>query len=370
MPSPKKVLFVANSAWNFWNYRRGLVSAVQQAGYEVVLAGGEDGFADRLAAPFYRLRYLRRSSPLAVRLPLAAMELGRLLTEEQPALCLFFTTPALLLGGVAARRMGIPYVSVVEGLGHLGTYAWRWRVLGQPLFRWALRGARSVLVLNSDDLRELVAGRVLSQAQVRLVPGPGIDDRLFSPVAPSRRQEVVFLYCGRLLKTKGVRLFAEAAQAVRAVDNRAIFRIVGAPDPGNPASIPHLEIERWRKDGAVEYFGAVDDVRPHIADADVVVLPTYYREGMPRALLEAMCMEKVVLATDTPGCREIVVPGQTGFLVPARNIRALVQAMLSIVALPLDLRIKIGQAARQRVVQRFSERVVLPQYLQAIKESL
>ncbi len=366
--SSRRILLISNSAWNLWNYRRNLVQALHEADYEVLLAAPEDRFSASLTAPFYPLRCLERGrlSPLVV--GRAVAEIARLMRREQPALCLLFTTSANLLGGWAARLTRTPYLSVVEGLGYAGAHALRWRWVGRPLFRSALQGAERVLFLNPDDLCEATRWGLVAPERAVLVPGPGVDTAHFAPHLSPERAEVVFLYCGRLLRNKGVHLFAQAAQALRAAGTPTVFRVLGAPDAGNPASLPLEEVMEWHRTGAVHYLGSADDVRPYLAEADAVVLPTYYREGMPRALLEAMSMEKIAIATDMPGCREVIIPGQTGFLVPPRNVQALTRALLHVASLSPEQRASIGKAARQWVVERFSDAVVLPHYLKVLKD--
>lgn len=367
--SPRRILLAANSAWNLWNYRRALIEAYQRAGLEVVLAAPSDRFQERLLAPFFPLRHMKRGHFSPASLLLAVNELAHLIRRERPSLCLFFTTSLNLLGNWAAHLTRTPAVSVVEGLGYAGSVSLRWRWAGQPVFRAALRHAHRVLFLNSDDLSEMVAQGIVSPKQALLVPGPGVDTEYFSPQPAPTHQQPVFLYCGRLLKNKGVSSFVQAARAVRAAGIKASFRLLGGPDPGNPASLRMREVMRWHREGAVEYLGSADDVRPYIAAADAIVLPTHYREGMPRALLEAMSMEKIAVATEVPGCREVVAVGQTGFLVPPHDVQALAQTLCEVATLSAEQRAAMGRAARQRVLQHFSNDIVLPHYL-AVLETL
>lgn len=366
--SSRRILLISNSAWNLWNYRRSLVQALQEANYEVLLAAPEDRFRTFLTAPLYPLRCLERGrvSPLVV--GRAVAEIARLMRRERPALCLLFTTSANLLGGWAARLTRTPYLSVMEGLGYAGAHALLWQWIGRPLFRSALRGAQRVLFLNPDDLHEATRRDIVAPERAVLVPGPGVDAAHFAPRPSPEHAEVVFLYCGRLLRSKGVPLFAQAARTIRTAGTPADFRVLGAPDTGNPASLSLEEVMEWHRTGTIQYLGSADDVRPHLAEADAVVLPTYYREGMPRALLEAMCMEKIAIATDMPGCREVIVPGQTGFLVPPRDVQALTRVLTYIASLSSEQRASIGKAARQWVSERFSDAVVLPHYVKVLEE--
>ncbi len=363
----RRILLAANSAWNLWNYRRALIEACQRAGMEVIVAAPPDRFQQRLCAPFFPLQHMQRGRFSPASLLLAVNELAHLMRRERPSLCLFFTTSFHLLGNWAARLTQTPAVSVVEGLGYAGSASWRWRWFGQPVFRAALRHAHRVVFLNSDDLNEMVAQDIVSPEQALLVPGPGVDTEYFSPQPAPTHQQTVFLYCGRLLRNKGVSSFVQAARAVRAAGIEASFRLLGGPDPGNPASLRMWEVMRWHREGVVEYLGPTDDVRPYIAAADAIVLPTHYREGMPRALLEAMSMEKIAVATDVPGCREVIAPGQTGFLVPPYDVQALAQTLCEIAALSAEQRAILGRAARQRVLRHFADDVVLPHYLAVLE---
>ncbi len=365
---PQRILIAANSAWNHWNYRRALVQMLQEAGYEIVLTAADDSYSDRLEAPFFPLRQAGRRPALPLEMLHTAAELARLMREQRPALCLFFTTSMNITGNWAARRTRTPCISVVEGLGYVGSDPWRWRLIGRPLFRSALRQAHRVLFLNADDQRELVEQGVVTTRQSVRVPGPGVDEEHFAPRSSPGNARTVFLYCGRLLSNKGLPLFLQVAQMMHSHGLPAEFRVLGSPDPNNPASLSEQEMMRRHQEGWVRYLGADDDVRPHLAAADAVVLPTYYREGMPRVLLEAMCMEKIVVATDVPGCREVVVPGQTGFLIPPRDTRALEQVLCYVLTLSAQERAAIGKAARQSVAQQFSNRVVLPKYAAVIEE--
>ncbi len=368
MPPPQRILIAANSAWNLWNYRRALVQLLRQSGYEILLTAADDACCARLEAPFFSLKQAGRASVLPVEMLRTAAELARLMREQRPALCLFFTTSMNIMGNWAARRTRTPCISVVEGLGYIGSDPWRWRLIGRPLFRSALRQAHRVLFLNADDQRELVKQGVVTTRQSVRVPGPGVDEEHFAPWPSPGNARTVFLYCGRLLSNKGLPLFLQVARMMHSHGLPAEFRVLGSPDPNNPASLSEQEMMRRHQEGWVQYLGAADDVRPHLAAADALVLPTYYREGMPRVLLEAMCMEKIVVATDVPGCREVVAPGQTGFLIPPRDARALKQALCHVLTLPAQERAAIGKAARQSVVQQFSNRLVLPKYAAVIQD--
>ncbi|MFN0015255.1 MAG: glycosyltransferase family 4 protein [Saprospiraceae bacterium] len=362
---PKKILLVANTAWNLWNYRRALTRALQDAGFEVVLAAPGDRFISLLETRFVSLQHLSRRSFSFFQNLRTLVELYRLFRRERPAVVLLYTVKPNILGNLAAWLAHSPTISVVEGLGHSGTSAARWRWLAAPLYRLALRSARRVIVLNRDDEQAFLYQKIAAPAQIVVIPGPGVDTDYFCPPPTPRRTSspTVFLFCGRLLSEKGIHEFVEAAQMVSRSGWEAEFRVLGSPDPGNPATVLEEQVRDWQQAGIVQFIGAADDVRPHLAEADVLILPSYYREGVPRSVLEAMAMEKIIVTTDTPGCRDTVDAGKNGFLIPPRRADLLAQIMLHILALPPDEWSVMGKYSRTKVIREFSDAVVLPQYM-------
>jgi glycosyltransferase involved in cell wall biosynthesis len=206
----------------------------------------------------------------------------------------------------------------------------------------------------------------VSPARTRLVPGSGIDLDLYPPAALPDGPPT-FLLIARLLGDKGVREFVEAARELRAGLPGARFQLLGPFDGHNRTSISRAELDGWVASGEVEYLGATDDVRPFIAEATAVVLPSY-REGLPRSLLEGAAMARPLIATDVPGCRELVEDGVSGFLCTARDSVSLAKAMRSFAQLASEERCRMGQAARALVKERYSEEFVVRAYLDALAE--
>ncbi|HND88395.1 MAG TPA: glycosyltransferase [Saprospiraceae bacterium] len=203
-----------------------------------------------------------------------------------------------------------------------------------------------------------------------LTTGPGVDIGHFSPRAQSPGHTFTFLFPARLLAEKGVREYAQAAALLKRSGLRARFQVLGNTDSGNPTSISKTELENWVAAGSIEYLGFTDDVRAHLAEADVVVLPSYYREGVPRCLLEAMSMQKPILTTDSVGCRETVDVGKNGLLIVPRDAQALADAMRQLALLPRSALHDMGLHSRQKVLSTFSDEVVLPQLLALMQEVL
>lgn len=369
--SKQKILLVANTAWNLWNYRRSLIRALEQAGFEIVLLAPEDGFEKKLVEPaktrFIPLRQLSRRSFSPWQNLKLLLEFRQVFKHEQPELILLFTIKPNILGNLAAQSVGCNTLSVVEGLGHAGSHAARWQWLAAPLYRFALRHAAKVVFLNNDDAQEFLAHQLVAREQLAHLPGPGIDLEYFN-VRPKSSGPLCFLFCGRLLQEKGIQEFLLAAKQLKVQYPEFVFQVLGGPDPGNPGSLTESEFQQFRQEKAVQFLGMTEDVRPFLANADVLVLPSYYREGVPRSVLEAMAMGKIIITTDTAGCRDTVEPGKNGLLIPARHPTALAQAMLQIARLTPEERQEMGAYSRQKVHREFSDEQVLPLFLQLIQQ--
>lgn len=372
MKPVKKILLVANTAWNLWNYRQSLIRALTQSGYTVVLVAPDDRFRDLLlqisGVRFIALRHLSRKGLSPLQNLKLLLELSRIFRQETPDISLLYTVKPNILGNFAAALAGgIKTVSVVEGLGYSGSAAARWRWLAALLYRLALRKTQKVVFLNRDDCREFLNKHLIRPAQAQIIPGPGIDLTHFQPVENPPADPVVFLFSGRLLSEKGIREFAEAARLLRRENAQAVFRVLGAPDPGNPASIRKDEVAGWAAEGFLEYLGSADDVRPALAAAHALVLPSFYREGVPRSVLEAMAMGKIIITTDTPGCRDTVEEGRNGFLVPPRDTVALLNAMRRVIQLTPEQRAGMSAWSIQKVKGEFRDGIVLPQYIDLLE---
>ncbi|MCB0533697.1 MAG: glycosyltransferase family 4 protein [Lewinellaceae bacterium] len=370
MPA-KKILLVANTAWNLWNYRRALIGKILEAGYDVVLAAPPDRFQqqlqDRFSVRFVPLKHLSRRSFSILKNVRFIWECCRLYRRERPDLVLLFTIKPNILGNIAARLIGISTLSVIEGLGYSGTHAARWRWLAAPLYRLALKHQGKVVFLNHADRQAFCEHKLVKPDQTLLIHGPGVDTEYFKAAHHTNSEKVVFLYCSRLLIEKGIREFVEAARKMKQLHNNLEFHVLGDPDPGNPATLTETELQAWKRQQIVQFFSSVDDVRPYLAQADVLVLPSYYREGVPRTVLEAMAMEKIIVTTEMPGCRDTVEEGENGFLVLPKNVDALIEAMQKICTSTPENRRQMGAYSRQKVLQEFSDQQILPQYLNAIK---
>ena len=242
--------------------------------------------------------------------------------------------------------------------------------MAKLLYRVGLRRAHTVFFQNQEDRDLFVEAGLANRQRALLLPGSGIDLSQF-PVAPAPsapEDHVVFLLVARLVRDKGVYEFVEAARRLKTIEPRARCRIVGFLDVANRTAISRSEMEAWIAEGAVDYLGQTDDVRPHIAAANCVVLPSY-REGTSRVLLEGAAMARPLIASDVAGCRELIDDGVTGLLCPVRDATALAAAMVQLVALDRDAREAMGRAGRAKVAREFDEALVIARYLERLADA-
>jgi len=365
-----RVAVLGGYAPSLINFRGAMLQAMVQRGHEV-LAMAPD-ISDDTA------RALRRigASPVEVRLhrtglnPLRdAASLLRLTAQFRrlrPDVLFSYTIKPVVYGSMAARIAGVRRIhSMVTGLGYaFGQGRGAIKFAAVNLYRLALALNRSVLFQNRDDrdlFRELHI--VSPDKTTRITHGSGVDVDHFS-LAPAPEGPPLFLCISRLLKEKGVREFAEGARILKARRPEARFRLVGPFDPG-PDAIDKSVVDDWVREGFLEWPGPCEDVRPHLREASVYVLPSY-REGTPRSVLEAMAVGRPVVTTDVPGCRQTVLPGETGLLVPARNPEALACAMEKFLEAP-GLIPAMGLAGRAYCEALFDVRKVNAIILEALE---
>ena len=366
-----KILFSVNAAWNIWNFRKPLVEALIADGHSVTVLAPWDDTAPRLEAIGCRVRHLEMS----VKGLNPARDLGLLLRlrrifgETNPDIVLSFTIKNNIFGALAAKTLGLPFIPNVTGLGTAFLSGGVLEKLAVSLYKIAFRGLPVVFLQNNED-RELFLGRgLVLQNQARLLPGSGIDlARFASAPWPEEADAPIFLMIARLLRNKGVLEYVDAARRVKETHPAARFQLLGAAETENRSAIGRETVRKWEAEGVIEYLGTVDDVRPFIAAAHCIVLPSY-REGAPRTLIEAAAMARPVIATDVPGCRAVVEEGRTGFLCEVRSGESLALACQAFLALGQADRVQMGEAGRAKMARDYDQRLVVDAYRAAIKDA-
>lgn len=369
MPLASRLLFVVNDADFFVSHRLAVAVAARDAGYDVHVATAPGTGAREIvrAGLTHHAVPMSRSGRNPVGELRAFNALLRLMLALKPDLVHLVTIKPVLYGGIAARLSKVPGVVVaISGLGHLFSpdeaRAVLLRTIIAPLYRFAL-GHRNLRVIfqNVADREALSKLASLPAAKAVMIRGSGVElDRYRHLPEPPAPLTVVF--ASRLLKTKGVAEFVAAARLLRQRGHTARFWLSGSVDPGNPMTVAEDELERWRQEGDIEILGHRSDIPEVFAQAHVVVLPSYYGEGVPKVLLEAAACGRPVVTTDHPGCRDAVEADVTGLLVPVRDAASLADAIERLL-LDSDLRQAMGAAGRRMAEREFGIEGVVSKHL-------
>lgn len=357
-----KILIATNHSYMFYRFRRELVEALLQAGHQVVLSTPFVGHQEELQAmglTCIETPMDRRS--IDPRKDLKLLRAYRaLLRQVEPELVITYSIKPNVYLGLCCARAGIPYVANVQGLGT----AFERPVLSavaSALYRSALRRARTVFFENRENRQLFLDKKLVRPEQTRVLPGAGINLDAY-PFVPPRDDGVCrFLYLGRIMREKGMDEFFAAARALKAERGQGVaFDLVGFYEDGYKETVEQLAAE-----GVITFHGFQSEVHPYYAAADCVVLPSYH-EGLSNVLLEGAATGRCLITSDIPGCREVVEDGVSGFLCPAQDTQALLEAMRRFAAEPFARQAERGQAGRRLVEQRFDKDLVVAQTLDGL----
>lgn len=370
-----KIIICLNTAWNLVNFRSGLIRALVLAGYEVVAVAPDDKYAAGLTALGCRFvpLHMENGGTKPVKDALLTWRFVRLFTRERPDVYLGYTVKPNVYGSVAAHMLQIPVINNIAGLGVVfGKSGFLVKIV-RTLYRLALGRSAKVFFQNNDDRLMFLAGALVRPEVTDLLPGSGIDlGRFVAMALPSASAGVTkfrFLLIARMLWEKGVGEFAEAAKLIKSEWPQAECCLLGFLDVQNPGAISRAQMDELVASG-ITYLGTSDDVRSEIMQADCIVLPSYYREGTPRTLLEAAAMARPIITTDAVGCREVVDDGVNGYLCKVRDAEDLAEKMERMLSLSPEQRSEMGQRGRAKMEAEFDEQIVINKYLVAIKEIL
>jgi glycosyltransferase involved in cell wall biosynthesis len=367
----KKIAIIENHELGIYSIRHDLVLALAERYDVAVLTEIDDSFKNGDLEKLVRFVDVGKS----VLNPLTALKyntrVSRALKEIQPEVCLTFTIRPAIYGNIVTRRLKIPTISTITGTGPLFESKSLSYTIARWLYKWVLKKTRFVVFPNFDDLEAFIQAKYITRQQALRVPGSGVNYEKFSPMPFARGNDgkFIFLYISRLLKDKGVMEYVEAASIVREKYPNSEFHIIGPLWGGNKKSltVTRDELDSWIQKKWIVYHDKQKDVRPFIADADCVVMPSY-REGMSNVLLEAASMARPLIATNVTGCRDIVEDGVNGLLCRVKDGKDLADKMEQMMRLPAAERTMMGQKGREKMIREFDKKKVIEIYLQAIDE--
>ena len=378
--NPMKIAFFANTDWYLYNFRLTSALRLQSLGVEVVMVSPPGDFGARFAG--HGIRWLTlpmdRASLNPVRETWLLGQLVRLLQRERPDLLHNFTVKCAVYGSVAARLATVPaIVNAVAGLGYVFTAdhakARMLRPVVSTLMRRTLANGNSRIILqNPDDADAFAKLRLAAPEKIRLIRSSGVDTERFRPVVreddPYRPLKV--LLAARLVWEKGIREYVDAAIQLRAQGRKIELLLAGTPDAGNPRSVLRHEVEAWHRDGLLQWLGHVEDMAQLLGQVDVMALPSYYREGVPKSLIEGAACGLALITTGLPGCREVVTEhGVDGLRVEPRCAKSLAEALAQLDDDRSLLR-RLGLQAREQALRNFDERIVIQKTIDVYGELL
>jgi glycosyltransferase involved in cell wall biosynthesis len=371
-----KIFINSNMIWTISQFRLGLIKAFVEAGYEVVCAADTDTFSDlsevnlaSAGARFVRLPLSRKGiNPLQDLRYL--IKLSQLIRKEKPDLVINYTVKPIVYGSLAARFHKIPSFAVTTGLGFVFTRSNTITRMIRMLYRFSLSFPEKIFFLNNDDRTSMIKRSLVAPKKTVILPSEGINTAYYHPTGTFDPAEpFTFLLIARLLWEKGIGYYVEAARKLEASHGDAVeCRLIGYIDEGNPGGISREQLIKWVSEGVINYLGTTDDVRPVIADADCVVLPSVYREGVPRTLMEAAAMGKPLIASDWVGCKEVVDHGKNGYLCKPNDVDDLYNKMVDMMHLTDEERDLMGCHGRQIMLEKYDEAIVIRMYLDEIKK--
>lgn len=364
------IIFSSNSAWSLWNFRQGVISAVLAKGYRVIAIAPEDDSSENLRSlgcevysvsidnrgtnPFHDLKTLLQYSSLYKKL--------------KPDVVLHFTVKPVIYGTFAAWRQKIPCINMITGLGTAFNKENLLTKIVVFLYRYSQRWPERILFQNRDDMQLFLKRKIVAKKKEMLLPGSGINLSEFRTVALKKRKYPVFILIARMLWDKGVGVYVDAARIVKEMYPQTKFQILGPLAVDNKTAISAKTMDTWVAEGLVEYLGQTKDVRPFIANSDCVVLPSFYREGVPHSLLEAAAMARPIITTDSIGCKEAVDNKVSGYLCKIKNSNDLADKMKKFIELPYESKLRMGKKGRKKMEKEFDEKIVIHNYLKLIDE--
>jgi glycosyltransferase involved in cell wall biosynthesis len=362
-----KVAISINTSWNIYNFRLGLVKALLEADHEVIAIAPLDNYTDYLKDIGCSIVSLdvdnTGSNPVKdIKLYWAYYNIYK---KVNPDIILHFTIKPNIYGTLAARRLNIPVINNVSGLGTVFLNANITSFIAKQLYRLAFRKAELIFFQNEIDKQDFLKHVMISDDRVDLLPGSGINLNEFVPLKKESNSTFNFLMVSRILIDKGIYEYVEAARILKDQLKNVSFQLLGKLDENHKRGIPAKELKSWQEDGIIEYLGSTDTVEDVIKNADCVVLPSY-REGTPRTLLEGAAMGKPLIATNVPGCNHVVMDGVNGFLCKVKNSESLANAMQKMYALDGKKRESFGKSSRSMVEEIFDEHIVVQKYMHSI----
>ena len=372
MQRKDKILVVSNTAWNIYNFRFNIMREISNLGFSPLAVANYDSYVDEVEKEFefHKIDIDSRGKNIINDFK-TFVQFYKLYKKLNPKLILHFTHKPNIYGTLAAGILKIPCVNNIAGLGETFMKNNFVRKMAVLLYKKSQQFAEFIFFQNKDDKKLFEELGIIKKDNIDILPGSGIDTRKFSPQLKEKEDNIFrFLLLTRMLWTKGVAEYVEAAKKVKEIFPMVEFDIIGFVDNNNINAVPQKTIDYWNKKGIINFLGEQKDVRKFIGKCDCVVLPSFYREGVPRSLLEAGSMGKPIITTKNIGCKEVVDDGENGYLCEIKNSYDLRNKMVKMIELPKIELEQMGRKSREKILTNFDETIVIKKYTDVIKRIL
>lgn len=369
----KTVAISANTSWYLYNFRRNTITALLDAGYKVFAIAPKDDYSSKLEALGAEFCHIDidQGGTNPIKDIGTFFSFIKVFKSVKPDVVLNFTPKNNIYSTLAGHFVGSKSVNNIAGLGMVFINEGLTSKIAKLLYKMSQSKASKIFFQNEDDKTLFLENRLAPSYLVDRLPGSGADLNRFQ-VSPANDDGVIrFLLIARMLYDKGVGHYVEAARALKSKHGDKVeFRLLGFLDVNNPSAVSSSDMQKWVDEGIVSYLGTSDCVEEEIAKVDCMVLPSFYREGVPKSLLEAAAMGKPIVTTDNVGCRETVDEGVNGYLCEPRSTESLIEKLELMIQMTHEQRLEMGRQSRLKIEREFDEQIVINKYLDAIKECL
>jgi len=364
----KTILICSNYAWTIYNFRMPLIRSLKKKGYVIYVLTQYDGYETYIEREVHQIKplFISRKGINPFLDLLTILDFIRYFKLLRPDILLPFTIKPVIYGSIVARIFKVRSIAMITGLGTaFMADTWIMKVV-KILYRFALSSASTVFFQNVDDKNLFVKNKLVSANVCRLSPGSGIDLNTFCYVDPPKKDNMVFLLVARMLWDKGVEEFVKAARLTKLKYPQVDFQLLGPLGVENRTAISDRQMDDWCKEGFIKYLGETDNVAKYMEKACCIVLPSY-REGTSRVLLEGAAIGRPLIASDVPGCREVIEHGVTGFLCKPRDYLDLSEKFEQMISMSFQARKIMGVSGHKKVTNEFAQNIVCNLYIDAIE---
>lgn len=363
-----KIVFSSNISWSIYNFRLKLLKSLQEEGHDIYTVAFKDEYSAKLVNEGFNFNPIKLNNNATN--PLEDLKTiytyYTIYKQINPDVICHNAIKPNIYGTIAAGMLNIPVVNNISGLGTLFIRKSFSTRIAKLLYKLSQKKASKIFFQNHDDLNLFVQNKLIDKSRAQVIPGSGVDTSRFIPNADSNEDShFQFLFIGRLLYDKGIREYIEAIKLLKDKYPNVIFNVLGPLYVNNATAISKETLDSWIQDNLIIYLGQTDVVEKVMGMADCVVLPSY-REGMSKVLIEASSMGLPIVTTNVPGCRDVVINNETGFLCEVKDSKDLADKMEKVLLMSKAKRKEMGWEARKRALEVFDEKIIINHYKQAI----